>query len=204
MEERRGVELDELHVGNGAFGAIDHCNAVAGGNEGICGGLVDCAYAAGGHYGDFGEEGVDFSSGDVEHVCSVAGDVGSSPVHYFAQVMLGYYFYSEVVFVHIDVGASLHSLNKAFLYLEAGVVGVVQYAELAVTALAVKVERAVFAAVEVDTPLQQLPDLRGCLPHNFLYGLWVAEPVAGYHSVVDVLFEVVDRQVGDRSHTTLG
>ena len=95
-------------------------------------------------------------------------------------------------------------LDEAGLYLCARVVLVVQDAEFRVTALAVQVEGAVLLLVEVDAPLDEFLDLSGGVAHHFLHGGAVADPVARYHGVFDVLLEVVHRQVGHRSDATLG
>ena len=85
----------------------------------------------------------------------------------------------------------------------AGVVGVVEYAELGVSALAVQVEGAVVLAVEVHSPFHEALYLPGCAFHHLLHGCGVAEPVAGHHGVVYVFVEIVDGQVGDRCHAAL-
>lgn len=118
-------------------------------------------------------------------------------------MVLGDDFHSEVVFVDVDIWVLLHSLYQALLNLETGVVGMVEDTEFGVAAFAVEVECAVGLAVEVDSPLEELTDLGGSLTHHFLHGLGVGNPVAGNHCVVDMLFEVVDGEVGDRSHSSL-
>ena len=118
--------------------------------------------------------------------------------------MLGDYLHGEVVFLYLYVGAVAHGLHQPALYLGPGVVGVVQYAELRVAALAVQVVVAVGLLVEVYAPADQFLYLRRRVSHHLLYGAAVADVVAGYHRVLYVLIEVVDFQVGHRGHAALG
>ena len=152
MEESRGVELYELHVLDGTLGAVDHGDAVAGGHEGIGGGLVHSSRAAGGHDGDTAQEGIDRAGVLVEHIGAVAGDVGGAAGHYLAQMVLGDDLDGEVMLVDVDAGIGTHGLDESALDLVAGVVGMVQDAELRVAALAVEVKCAVGAAVEIHAP----------------------------------------------------
>ena len=85
----------------------------------------------------------------------------------------------------------------------ARIVLVVQDAEFRVPALAVQVKTAVFLLVEVDAPMDKLLDLGGGVAHHFLHGGAVADPVARYHGVLDVLLEVVHGQVGHRGDASL-
>ena len=80
----------------------------------------------------------------------------------------------------------------------------VQDAELRVAALAVQVEFAVLLTVEVDPPLHQFLNLCRGVAHHLLHGGTVADVVARYHRVVDVLVEVVNSQVGHAGYAALG
>lgn len=202
VEKRRGMELYELHVLHRTLGAVDHGDAVAGGHKGICGGLVDGTHASGGHHGDLRQKGVDLTAGG-KHIGPVAGDVGSAAGDYLAQMVLGDDLYGEMVFVYVDGGIGLNRLDEAFLDLEAGVVGMMEDAELRVSPLAVEVEGAVILAVEVHAPLYQLTDLLGSSGDHLPHRLGVGKEVAGNHRVVDMLVEVVDQEVGHRRHTPL-
>ena len=110
-------------------------------------------------------------------------------------MMLGYDFNGEEIFKHVDVGVTFEGAHETLLDFGAGVVGVVQDAELRVSALAVQVELTVFLAVEINAPLEQLVDLFGSAFHHLLHGSTVTEPVAGNHSVFYVLVEVVDFEI---------
>ena len=203
MIEGCGVKLHELHVFHRALGAIDHGYAVASGDERIGGGAVHRAYAAGGHKGDARQEGVDLACGLVEHIGAIALNVAGAAGHYLAQMVLGDYLDGKVVFIHVDVGVILNRLHQRLLNFVAGVVGMVQNAELRVPALAVQVVGAVGLLVKLNAPLHQLLDLAWSLCHHLAHGSGVAEPVASHHGVVYVLVEVVDEHVGHRSHTAL-
>ncbi len=104
---------------------------------------------------------------------------------------------------YVDVGILADAAYEALLYLVAGVVGVVEDAEFAVAALAVQVELAVVAPVEIHAPADEFAYLSGSLLHYFPDSLGVAEVVARYHCVFEMLVEIVDSKIGDRSYTSL-
>ena len=82
----------------------------------------------------------------------------------------------EMVFEAIDGFRLLMRRMRALLYLVAGVVGVVEYPEFGVSALAVQVERSVLASGEVDSPTAGA-GLSGKVPRGLLFdGLRVAQP----------------------------
>ena len=108
-----------------------------------------------------------------------------------------------MVLVDVDVLMGAHGADKAFLDLEAGVVGMMEDAELGVPPFAVQVERAVGAAVEVHPPLHQLADLAGRFGDDLAHRLGVGEEVARHHSVVDMFVEIIDLQVGYGGHAPL-
>ena len=90
----------------------------------------------------------------------------------------------------------LHSLDETFLNFGSGVVLVVQNSELGVTALAVEVKLAILLLVEIHAPVDEGLNLPWGFTHHLLHSHRVAEPVAGYHSVVNVLVEVINKSVG--------
>ena len=202
--ERGGVELHKLHVLYGTLGAVDHSLAVAGGNHGVGGGLVDGSAATGTHHGDLAQIGVYLLGVGVEHVGSIAVDIGSASGDARTEVVLGNNLYGKMVFLDIDVGVAAHGFHQSALYLGAGVVGMVQDAELGVASLAVQVELTVVLAVEVDTPVDELLDLLWRHRHYLFYGLGVADVVTGYHGVFDMLLEIVFQQIGYRRYSALG
>ncbi len=204
MEEGSGVELDKLHVAHCALGAVYHGNAVAGGHEGVGSSLIYSTYAAGSHHGDFRQESVYLSRSDVEHVGSVAGDIGGAAGDNLAKMVLGDDLDCEMIFVDVDVRISLDGLYEALLNLEAGIVGMMKNTEFAVSALAVEVVVAILILVEVHAPAYELAYLLGSAFHHLFHGLRVAEPVAGHHGVVDMFVEIVNLKIGHRGNAALG
>ena len=139
----------------------------------------------------------------IEHIGSIALDVAGAAGHNFSQVVLGEYLHGKVVVEDVDILVSLHRLDERLLDLVAGVVGMMQDAELAVPALAMEVEVAFLIFVEVYAPVYQGFNLFGCLCYNLFHGFWVAEPVAGNHGVVDVLLKVVDFEICNAGNAAL-
>jgi len=203
MVERRRVELDELHVLHFAFGPVDHGDAVAGRDVRIRRRLIHRPRSASGHQRHLREECVDFSRRQIEHVGAVAFDVGRASRDANAQMVLRDDFNRKVMFQHFDVGMLANGRHEAALNLRARVVGVVQDAEFAVSALAMQVERAVFLPVEVDAPLHEVANAVRCLGDYLVHGGWVVDVVACHHRVVDVLLEIVQRQVGHTGNSPL-
>ncbi len=118
--------------------------------------------------------------------------------------MLGDDLHGKVVVVDIDVFGGPHPLYKTVLDFETGVVGVVEDAEFRVASLSVKIKTAVLLFVEANTPSNQFPDLFRSAPHHFFDRLAVREPVAGDHSVLDMLVEIVHLEICNRSDSSLG
>ena len=67
-----------------------------------------------------------------------------------------------------------------------------------------KVEGAVFFLVEVDTPLDKVADAAWTIGHYLSYSLGVADPVACYHGVLNVLVKIVNKKVCHRCYAALG
>ena len=133
--EHGGVELYELHVLHLTLGTIDHGDAVAGGDIGVRGGSIDGTSAAGGHQGYAAQVGVHLARLRVQDVGTVAFDVRCAACDAYAQVVLGDNLYSEVVLQHLDIGILAYGLHQPALYLGSRVIGMVQDAELRVSAL---------------------------------------------------------------------
>jgi len=127
--EHRRVELYEFHVGHCSLGAIDHGDAVAGGDDGIRGGQVDGSATTCTHDGDLRQVGVDLLGDGVEYVGPIALNIRRATSDADAQVMLGDDFDGEVVFLHLDVGTGSYGLHQSALNLGTGIVGMVQDAE---------------------------------------------------------------------------
>ena len=195
MVERRGVELHELHVLHRALGTIYHRLAVARSDDGVGCGLVDGAAAARAHQRHLTEIRVHLLRLWVQHVRTVAVDIRCAACDARSEVVLRDYLHGEVVLLNVDVGACTHSRHQSALNLGARVVGMVQDAELGVSALAMQVELAVLLAVEVDAPLHELGNLLRRIAHHLLYGTAVADEVARYHRVFYMLVEIVDCKI---------
>ena len=201
--EDSGMELHELHVLHLSLGTIDHGYAVACGNGWVrrCG--IDGTCAACGHECYLTEVGVYLACIGIEDVGTVADNVGSASCDTDAQVVLSDDFHRKVIFQHFDVGVLPDGFHQPTLYLGSCVVGMMQDAELGVTAFSVKVELSVFFLVEVDAPLHEVLDALRSIAHHLFYGSGVADVVARHHGVFDVFLEVVDKKVRHRSDATL-
>ena len=198
-----GVELHELHVLHRSLGTIDHGNAVACSHQGVGGGVINQAHATRRHERHARQESVHLAGFLIEDVCTIALDARRATCHDFTQVVLSENLDGKMVLIDVDVGIGADGLDKRRLYLVAGIVGMMQDAELAVSALAMQVELTFLIPVEVHTPTEQFLNLGRSLGHDFLDGLGVAEPVAGHHRVVDVFLEVIYLKVGHCGDTAL-
>ena len=201
--EHGGVELHEFHVLDFAFGAVYHSDAVAGGDVGVRRGGVDGARASRSHEGDAREIGVHLSRLGVKDVGTEAFDVGCASGHTDAEVVLGDDFDGEVILQNLDVGTTAHGSHESALDFGTRVVGVVQDAEFGVSAFAVQVELSVGVLVEVDAPLDEFLNLCRGIAHHLFHGFAVADVVARNHCVLNVLFKVIDQQVGDAGDAAL-
>ena len=67
-------------------------------------------------------------------------------------MMLRDNLHGEMMLQNLDVGVVAHCFHQATLNFGTRVVGMVQDAELRVTALAMQVKRTVLLLVEIDTP----------------------------------------------------
>ena len=193
--ERCRVELYELHVLHRTFCTIYHCLAVARSDDGVGSGLVDGTAATCTHQRHLAQIRVHLLRLGVEHVRTVAINIRCATCDARSEVVLRDYLHGEVVLLNVDVGAGAHRSHKAALYLGTRIVGVVQDAELGVSALAMQVELAVLLAVEVDAPLHELGNLLRRIAHHLLYGTAVADEVARYHRVFYMLVEIVDCKI---------
>ena len=76
-------------------------------------------------------------------------------------------------------------------------------AKFGVSALAVEVERTVFILVEVHAPLQQTLNAGRRIAHHLFNGPRIADVIASYHRVADVLVEIIHFEVRHRGNTAL-
>ena len=119
-------------------------------------------------------------------------------------MVLGDDLHGEVVLLDLDVRITAHGLHQSTLDFGTRVVGMMEDAELGMSALAVQVEGAIFLLVEVHTPADEFLDLLRSLAHHLFDGGTVGDVVAGYHRVLDMLIEVVEFEVRHGGHATLG
>ena len=195
MIKGSGVELYKLHILNRSLCTIHHSLAVAGSNNRVGSGLVYCAATSGTHQRNLAKVCVHLLGLRVKHVCAIAVDVRSASCYTCSKMMLCDNLHSKVVLLNVDVWASTHGSHQSTLNLGTRIVGVVQNTELRVAALTVQVELAVFLTVEVDTPFHKLFNLFGGIAHNLLNGTTVADKVAGNHSVLYMLVEIVNCKI---------
>ena len=196
------MELHKLHIGNRCLGTMGHGNAVACGNDGVGGGQIDGTTASRTQNGTLGKIGVDLLLG-VEYVGTIAFDVGRTAGNADSQVVLCDNLHGKVVLLDFNIGTSLDSFHETTLDFSTSVVGMVQDAELAMTALPMKIELPVFLAVKVYAPLDEFLNLLRSHAYNLFYGLAVADEVTGNNGVGNVLVEGVELQIRHRGHTTL-
>ena len=124
-----GVELYELHIGYGSLGTIGHRDAVASGNDGVrCGQVYSTASTCTEHC-HLSQIRVYLLLG-VQHVGTIALDVGRTACDAHTQMVLGDDFNGKVMFLDIDVWTRLDGLHQSTLYLSTSVVSMVQDAEL--------------------------------------------------------------------------
>ena len=187
--EHSGVELHELHVGNGAFGTIHHSDAVACCNDGIGGREIYGTTATCTHHRDFRKIGIYLLRLGIQHIGAIALDVGRAACNANAQMVLGDNLYSKMILFDVDVGIVSHGFHQSALDLGTRIVGMMEDAELGVTALAVQVEGAIFRLVEVHPPFHQFLDLSGGVAYHLLHRLAVGDVVSSDDSVGNVLVE---------------
>ena len=98
----------------------------------------------------------------------------------------------------------LYGADQTVLNLSSRIVFVVQDAEFGVTAFTVQVEVSFCIFIEIYTPTDQFLDLLWSITDNLFDGSPVAQPVTRDHGVLNVLVEVVNKQVGNRRYASLG
>ena len=189
--ERRGVELDELHVLGDRLGAVAHGDTVARGDVGIRSRGIDVAAAACGNDGEFREHGLDFVGVEVQNVGPEAGQSACVAGDEFAQMVLRQQVDGEVVFPYGDVRMTLYRLYERPLDFGSGKVFVMEDAVFRVPAFAVEFEPPVGSLVEARPPGDQVGDEFRGLPDDQFHGFFVTFACAADQRVVDVFFERV-------------
>ena len=197
------MELYELHVCHRSLGTIDHRDTITCGNNRVRGGKINGTTTTCAHHSDLGEIGVHLGFVGVEDISAIALDMWRAAGHTDTQMVLGDDLHSEMVFFHLDVGMTTHSLHQSTLNLRTSVVSMVENAELRVSALTMQVEVAFLVLVEVYTPIDEFLDLLRSIAYHLLHRLAVGDIVTGDNRVGDMLVEGIYLQIGDTCHTTL-
>ncbi len=199
VEERGGVELEELHVGDGRSGPPRHGHAVAGPDVRAGGVEVDLAGAAGGQHRDPRRDGGDGPAGAGE-------DVGAHRAVGAAQPQLAAGDEIDRHGVLDDADApGVAGGQQGPLHLAAGGVLGVGDAAARVAPLAGEVEAGA-VVVELDAQREEPADPLRPLPHRHLDGLAVAQAGARHQRVLDVQLELVvePEDAGDAPLRVLG
>ena len=197
------VKLHKLHVFDHTLSAIDHRNTVARSHIRVSSSGINSACAACSHKGNAAEVGVDLARLGIEDIGSIALNVGCAASDTHAEVVLGDDLNGKVIFKHIDIGVVAYRSHESTLDLCAGIVSVVEDTELGVSTFTVEVESAVGLLIKVNAPVDEFLDLLRRLAHDLLNRSRIAEPVARYHGVVDMLLEVIYEHVGYTGNTAL-
>ena len=103
--------------------------------------------------------------------------------------------YRKMVLLDINIGIAAYSLHQAALNLRTRIVSMVQDAEFRVSAFTMQVKLALLIAVEVNSPLCQLPDLFRSHAYYLFYGLAVTDIVTGNNGVCYMLVKGVKFQI---------
>ena len=74
--EHRGMELYELHICYRSLGTIDHSDAVTCSDDRVRGGKIDSSAATRTHHGDFRQIGINFLRLGIQHISTIALDMG--------------------------------------------------------------------------------------------------------------------------------
>ena len=201
--ERRGVELDELHVLGHRLGAVAHGDAVACGDARIGRRRIDVAAAARGHDGEFRKHGLDLVGVEIQDVGPERGQSARVARDEFAQMVLRQQVDGEVAFENRDVGVLAYRGYQGPFDLSAREVLVVEDTMFGMSAFAVEFEASVGCLVEFRAPGDQVADqLRG--PANYQFdGCGVAFAGTADQGVVNMFFERVGR-IGHRTDASLG
>ena len=197
------MELNELHILDGAFRTVDHRNAVARGHERIGRGLIHRTDASRSHQRHFRQESADPSRNHIHDIGAVAGDVRCLACHRHAQMVLCQELNRKMMFVDRNVRMTFYRTDQAGLNLRSGTVFMVQDPRFRMAALLVQVEIPFFVFVEIYAPADQLFNLSGCFTHHLFDGRTVAHEIACNHRIFDMFFKVIDQQVRHRCHPAL-
>ncbi len=198
-----GMELHEFHVLHLSLCTVYHCNTVAGGDVRIGSGGIYGASTASSHNSHFRQVSIDLAGLWVQDISAIALNVGSAACDSDSKMVLCDYLNGKVVFEDFYIRIVSYGLHQSPLDFSPRIVGMVQDAELGMSAFLVQIIGAVLLLVKMDTPLHQFLDSGRCITYNLFYSGRVADIVACHHCVVNMLFEIIDQQVSNRSYTAL-
>ena len=197
MIESCRVELYELHIGYGSLGTVNHRLTIAGSDDRVGGSLINSTTTTGTHHGNLAQIGIHLLGFRIQNVGSVTVNIRCTASNTGTQVVLGDNLYCKMIFLDIDVRAVAYSLHQTALDFSTRIICMMKNAELAMSALTMKIELAVLLLVEVDTPFHELLDLLRCHGDNLLHCLIIADIVTSNHRILYVLVEVIHFQVGN-------
>ena len=197
MIEGCRVKLYELHISHRTLGTVNHRLAITGSDDWVGGSLINGTTSTGTHHGNLAQIGIHLLGVRIQNIGSVTVNIRCTAGNTGTQVVLSDDFYSEMIFLDIDVRAVAHSFHQTALDFSTRIISVMKNAELAVSALTMKIELAILLLVEVDTPLHELLDLLWCHGDNLLHSLIVADVITSDHCILYVLVEVIYFQVGN-------
>ena len=198
MIETGGMELDELHVGNGGPGPVSHGNAIAGGDIGVAGVEVDLTRATGGEQGDAGREGFDLAAVTLQHVGAAAGGLMGGGDHAtFEPGRLNNQVNGDMVLAKGDAGMVADPLDQYPFDLAAGHVQGMDDAVLRMTALATEIEigttavPTLFSFIKTDPEIEQFLDALRPVLDNHCHHLAIAETITRGQGVLDMQVKAV-------------
>ena len=197
------MELDELHILDLPLGTIDHGYTVAGSYLRVGRRGIDGPRSSGSHQRDAAQVSIDLLRLRIENVCSVALDIGCPARHTDAQMVLRNDLHGKMILQHLDIGVVAYRFHQSALDLETGIIRMVKNAELRMSSLAVEIEGSVLFLVEINAPVDEFLNASGGIAYHLLHCRRVAQPVAGYHRVMDMFVEIIHQQVGDGGDASL-
>ena len=120
-----------------------------------------------------------------------------------AQMMLSDDLDCKMILENSDVRVLFDGSDERSLYLRPRIILVMEDTELGMSPFLMQIKLPVRILVELHAPFDQLLDLPGRFAHYLFHGSPVAEPVAGYHGILNVFLEIIDLQIRNRSDTPL-
>jgi hypothetical protein len=184
-----GMELDELHIGDGRAGAVGHGDPVPRRDVRVAGVEVDLAAAPRGQEHDGCLVRLDRAGLGIQHV-GTDDTRGLRQAELVARAQID----RQLVGPQLDVRVRFAALHQTLFDLLSGEIGRVQYATLRVATLSAQVvATAGLALVEMNAQRDERRDGLGAVLHHEADGLFAAQPRARPQRVLYVRFERVRR-----------